>query len=123
MTGRDGFVTSIFPAAHSWIDYTSAMDAYPDGARLEKGPGGLDRLALHAAEGEALVYLQGAHVAAFQPKDEKPILWMSAASRFEGGRRSAAGCPSASLGSGRRPARRTRRRTATRGCSPGPTAP
>jgi D-hexose-6-phosphate mutarotase len=61
------------------------MDRYPDGARLEKGPGGLDRLSLHAAEGEALVYLQGAHVAHFQPKGSRPVLWMSAESRFETG--------------------------------------
>jgi glucose-6-phosphate 1-epimerase len=69
------------------------MERYPDGARLEKGPGGLDRLALHAAEGEALVYLQGAHVAHFQPKDGRPVLWMSAASRFEKGKPLRGGVP------------------------------
>ena len=69
------------------------MERYPDGARLEKGPGGLDRLALHAVEGEALVYLQGAHVAHFQPKGEKPVLWMSAASRFEAGKPLRGGVP------------------------------
>jgi D-hexose-6-phosphate mutarotase len=69
------------------------MERYPDGARLEKGPGGLDRLALHAAEGEALVYVQGAHVAHFQPKGEKPVLWMSAASRFEAGKPLRGGVP------------------------------
>ena len=69
------------------------MERYPDGARLEKGPGGLDRLDLHAAEGEALVYLQGAHVAHFQPKDGRPVLWMSAASRFEAGKALRGGVP------------------------------
>jgi glucose-6-phosphate 1-epimerase len=69
------------------------MERYPDGARLENGPGGLDRLALHAAEGEALVYLQGAHVARFRPKDEKPVLWMSAESRYEAGRPLRGGVP------------------------------
>jgi glucose-6-phosphate 1-epimerase len=69
------------------------MEPYPDGARLEKGPGGLDRLALQAAEGEALVYLQGAQVAHFQPKDAKPVLWMSAASRFERGKPLRGGVP------------------------------
>ena len=68
-------------------------NAMPDGARLEKGPGGLDRLALHAAEGEALVYLQGAHVAHFQPKGERPVLWMSAESRFEAGKPIRGGVP------------------------------
>jgi D-hexose-6-phosphate mutarotase len=69
------------------------MERYPDGARLEKGPGGLDRLALHATEGEALVYLQGAHVAHFQPKGGRPVLWMSAASRFEAGKPLRGGVP------------------------------
>jgi len=69
------------------------MERYPDGARLEKGPGGLDRLALDAAEGEALVYVQGAHVAHFQPKGGRPVLWMSAASRFEPGKPFRGGVP------------------------------
>jgi D-hexose-6-phosphate mutarotase len=69
------------------------MERYPDGARLEKGPGGLDRLALDAGEGEALVYLQGAHLAHFQPKGAKPVLWMSAASRFEAGKPLRGGVP------------------------------
>ncbi len=69
------------------------MEHLPDGARLEKGPGGLDRLALHAAEGEALVYLQGAHVALFRPKGERPVLWMSAESRFEAGKPIRGGVP------------------------------
>lgn len=69
------------------------MERYPDGARLEKGPGGLDRLVLHAVEGEALVYLQGAHVAHFQPQGEKPVLWMSAESRFEAGKPLRGGVP------------------------------
>jgi D-hexose-6-phosphate mutarotase len=69
------------------------MERYPEGARLEKGPGGLDRLALHAAEGEALVYLQGAHVAHFQPRGEKPVLWTSAESRFETGKPLRGGVP------------------------------
>jgi len=69
------------------------MERYPDGVRLEKGPGGLDRLALDAAEGGALVFLQGAHVAHFQPKGGRPVLWMSAASRFETGKPLRGGVP------------------------------
>jgi glucose-6-phosphate 1-epimerase len=69
------------------------MERFPDGARLENGPGGLDRLALDAAEGEALVYLHGAHVARFQPKGGRPVLWMSAASRFESGKPIRGGVP------------------------------
>ncbi len=69
------------------------MERFPDGARLEKGPGGLDRLALEAGEGEAVVYLQGAHVARFQPRGARPVLWMSAASRFESGKAIRGGVP------------------------------
>ena len=69
------------------------MERYPEGARLEKGPGGLDRLLLQAAEGEAHVFLQGAHVSHFQPKGEKPVLWMSGESRFEAGKPIRGGVP------------------------------
>ncbi len=56
---------------------------FPDGVRLESGPGGLDRLRLEASEGEAHVFLHGGHVSHFQPKGERPVLWLSGASRFE----------------------------------------
>ena len=69
------------------------MERFPDGARLEKGPGGFDRLALDAAEGEASVYLHGAHVAHFHPKAGRPVLWMSRASRFESGKPIRGGVP------------------------------
>jgi len=55
----------------------------PDGVCLEPGPGGLERLTLQASEGEAHVFLHGGHVSHFQPKGERPVLWMSRASRFE----------------------------------------
>ncbi len=69
------------------------MERYPEGARLETGQGGLDRLLLQAAEGEAQVYLQGAHVAHFQPRGDKPVLWMSGESRFEAGKPIRGGVP------------------------------
>jgi glucose-6-phosphate 1-epimerase len=69
------------------------MERYPEGARIEKGPGGLDRLVLQAAEGEAFVYLHGAQVAHFQPRGGRPVLWMSAASRYEAGKPLRGGVP------------------------------
>jgi D-hexose-6-phosphate mutarotase len=69
------------------------MERLPDGARLEKGGGGLERLVLAAPQGEAHVYLHGAHVAHFQPKGGRPVLWMSAESRFEAGRPIRGGVP------------------------------
>jgi glucose-6-phosphate 1-epimerase len=56
---------------------------FPDGVRLEPGPGGLERLRLEASEGEAHVFLHGGHVSHFQPKGERPVLWLSGVSRFE----------------------------------------
>ena len=56
---------------------------WPDGVRLEAGPGGLQRLRLEASEGEAHVFLHGGHVSHFQPKGERPVLWLSGSSRFE----------------------------------------
>jgi D-hexose-6-phosphate mutarotase len=61
------------------------MKRLPNGARIEQGPGGLERLVLSASDGEAVVYLQGAHLAHFQPRGEKPVVWMSAQSRFDAG--------------------------------------
>jgi D-hexose-6-phosphate mutarotase len=48
---------------------------------------------LQAAEGEAQVFLHGAHVSHFQPKGEKPVLWMSAESRFGAGQPIRGGVP------------------------------
>lgn len=55
----------------------------PDGVHIEPGPGGLDRLKLEAAEGEAHAFLHGGQVSHFQPKGERPVLWLSRESRFE----------------------------------------
>jgi glucose-6-phosphate 1-epimerase len=69
------------------------MERLPDGARLETGPGGLERLVLSASHGEAAVYLQGAHLGHFQPEGQKPVLWTSSESRFEAGRPIRGGVP------------------------------
>ena len=62
------------------------MKTLPDGARLEVGKGGLERLALAAAGGEVHVYRHGAHVTHFQPEGARPVLWLSRQSQFSGGR-------------------------------------
>jgi glucose-6-phosphate 1-epimerase len=69
------------------------MERLPDGARLEKGPGGLERLVLSAPDGEAVVTLHGGHVTHFRPRDERPVLWVSARSRFEAGKPIRGGVP------------------------------
>jgi len=57
----------------------------PEGARIEKGLGHLDRIAIAAEQGEAHVYLHGAHVAHFQPRGTRPVLFVSRRSQFEAG--------------------------------------
>lgn len=69
------------------------MERLPDGARVETGPGGLERLALHASASEALVYLHGAHVAHYQPRGARPVLWVSRESRYESGKPIRGGVP------------------------------
>jgi glucose-6-phosphate 1-epimerase len=51
--------------------------ALPPTVSLEAGEGGLPRLAVANAMARALVYLHGAHVAAWQPVGHEPVLWMS----------------------------------------------
>lgn len=46
-----------------------------------------------AADGEAHVFLHGGHVSHFQPKGERPVLWLSGASRFEHDRAIRGGVP------------------------------
>jgi glucose-6-phosphate 1-epimerase len=56
----------------------------PDAVRLTKMPDGLDRLDVRTSTCEAQIYLHGAHVARWQPRDEiHPVLWMSSRSWFE----------------------------------------
>ena len=51
-------------------------------ARFEAGGGGLTRLVVHSAAADADLYLHGAHVTAYTPVGEKPVLFMSAKSLF-----------------------------------------
>lgn len=57
----------------------------PGLARLATGSGGLPRYEITTPEGEAHVYLHGAHVTHFAPAGKRPVLFMSEASRFEPG--------------------------------------
>jgi glucose-6-phosphate 1-epimerase len=69
------------------------MERLPDGAGLAAGPGGLERLTLDAVGGMAQVFLHGAHVAHYQPRGERPVLWTSRESWYENGRPIRGGVP------------------------------
>jgi glucose-6-phosphate 1-epimerase len=65
----------------------------PDTVRVEAGRGGLRRLVIGAAQADAEIYLHGAHVTHFQPRGQKPVLFMSAKSSFEPGKPIRGGVP------------------------------
>ncbi|MGW6130468.1 D-hexose-6-phosphate mutarotase [Cellulomonas sp. NPDC055163] len=62
-----------------------ALPALPASVRLAEGHGGLPCVRVETPHASAEVYLHGAHVTAWQPDGHAPVLWTSAASRFEGG--------------------------------------
>jgi glucose-6-phosphate 1-epimerase len=69
------------------------MVKLPEGARLETGQGGLERLVLSTAEAEVHVYRHGAHVTHFQPVGERPVLFLSRQSQFAAGKPIRGGVP------------------------------
>ena len=65
-----------------------------DALRFEDGPGGLTRAKIATEAATAEIYLQGAHVAAWQPASaEHPVLFMSAKSHFAAGKAIRGGVP------------------------------
>ena len=52
------------------------------GFEAKEGQGGLPQLLIANELAQAAVYLHGAHVTHFQPRGQKPVLWMSAQSWF-----------------------------------------
>lgn len=60
---------------------------------IEKGQGGLDRLAIACPWAEAHLYFQGAHVTHYQPAGSQPVLWLSPRSHFEAGQPIRGGVP------------------------------
>src|ERR1700743_2963538 len=65
-----------------------------DALRFEDGPGGRTRAKIATEAATAEIYLQGAHVAAWQPASaEHPVLFMSAKSHFAAGKAIRGGVP------------------------------
>jgi len=50
---------------------------------LEPGAGNLPRVRVSNAHADAEIYLHGAHVTAWTPKEQSPVLWMSRESHFD----------------------------------------
>jgi glucose-6-phosphate 1-epimerase len=69
------------------------MPPLPNTVRMDAGRGGLQRVLVETALAEAEIYLHGAHVTHFQPRGEKPVLFMSEKSTFESGKPIRGGVP------------------------------
>jgi glucose-6-phosphate 1-epimerase len=65
----------------------------PGVLRFEAGPKGLIRAIVATPQAGAQVYLHGAHVTHYQPRGERPVLFMSARSWFEPGKPIRGGVP------------------------------
>lgn len=60
---------------------------------FDNGPGGLTRVTVKHPAATAEIYLQGAHVTSFVPAGEKPVLFLSAQSKFVTGTAIRGGVP------------------------------
>ena len=67
--------------------------AIPGTVRVEVGPGGLTQLVVSNDHADAAVFLQGAHVASFQPRNADPVLWMSPTAIYQPGKALRGGIP------------------------------
>jgi glucose-6-phosphate 1-epimerase len=65
----------------------------PDALHFEDAPGGLVRAVIATPEAEADVYLQGAHVAHWTPRGQRPVLFVSSKSLYAPGKAIRGGVP------------------------------
>jgi glucose-6-phosphate 1-epimerase len=65
----------------------------PDALRFESGPGGLVRAVISTPAAEADLYLQGAHLAHWTPRGQRPVLFISPKSLFAAGKAIRGGVP------------------------------
>ena len=58
----------------------------PGALRIEPEPGGLTRVVISTPAAEADLYLQGAHLAHWTPRGQRPVLFVSPKSLFAAGK-------------------------------------
>jgi glucose-6-phosphate 1-epimerase len=63
------------------------------GLLLDSGPNGMSRFRVQTELASAELFLHGAHLAAWQPADHRPVLWLSGNSWFEAGKPIRGGVP------------------------------
>ncbi len=76
------------------LDELNARFGLDGAVRFEDGPGGLTRARIASPAATAEIYLQGAHLALWQPRSvEQPVLFLSAKSHFAPGKAIRGGVP------------------------------
>lgn len=60
---------------------------------FKTGPGGLTAAEIDSGHATATIFLQGAHVLSFQPRNQQPVLWVSGNSYFTSGKPIRGGIP------------------------------
>jgi len=75
------------------IDALNRQHGLNEVLHFDEGRGGLPRMRIDHAVGQAEVYLQGAHLTHWQPANEQPVLFMSERSFFEAGKPIRGGVP------------------------------
>jgi len=65
------------------IESLNAQFALTDELRFQPGENGLPKAQINNGLASAEVYLQGAHITAFQPRGSEPVLWMSSLAQFQ----------------------------------------
>lgn len=75
------------------LDSLNRRFAIPGRLAFRRGPGGLVVAEIANGLGEATVALQGAHVTAFRPKGQQPVLWLSERAQFGPGKSIRGGVP------------------------------
>jgi glucose-6-phosphate 1-epimerase len=75
------------------IEQLQSRFAIPNTLHFELDEHGLERAIIKTRPAEAIIYLQGAHITHFQPKGEKPLLFLSSKSNFAPGKAIRGGIP------------------------------
>jgi D-hexose-6-phosphate mutarotase len=90
---RNTLATMTSPLNDPRLETINRQLANIDGVSARLGQGGLPMIQVSGAQGEAEIYLHGAHVTAFRPRGEEPVLFMSQKSLFQPGKAIRGGVP------------------------------
>ena len=75
------------------IETLNAQFALADHLQFQAGENGLPKAKIDNGLATAEVYLQGAHITAFQPRGSEPVLWMSPLAQFQSDKAIRGGVP------------------------------